>query len=191
MTEAAAEIQNNASPKANSPVATTALFPIRTASRVPTMAATAIEIATGKILRPVPNAVYPRTNWKYCVTRNVNPARVKNAIMIEPLAAVNRKFLNRVTSSIGRAVRDSTRTNATMTASPIAAAPRVFPETQPHVGAWMMLSTIRPIPTVESNTPLQSIGGVEGSREVGTANPTSIATTAATGTMNRNTLPHQ
>src|SRR6266571_2716884 len=55
----------------------------------------------------------------------------------------------------------------------------------------MMLRTSAPIPAVERIRPRQSMGGVDGSLEVGTALPTKAATTAATGTMNRNTLPHQ
>src|SRR5713226_4630849 len=55
----------------------------------------------------------------------------------------------------------------------------------------MMARTRAPIPAVDRVTPRQSIGGVEGSLEEGTAMAMSPATTTATGTMNRNTLPHQ
>ncbi len=50
-------IQSSATPKRAKPPATTALLPIRTASLVPRIDATAIEMATGSSRRPVPKGV--------------------------------------------------------------------------------------------------------------------------------------
>jgi len=50
------EIHRNDGPSRVSPVVTTALVPIRGASWPPTIEATAIENATGRIRRPVPRA---------------------------------------------------------------------------------------------------------------------------------------
>src|SRR6059036_185959 len=96
-------------------------------------------------------------NWKYCVIRNVKPARVKNPVVIDPLAIV-----------------------AT-----------VAPEPHPQFGPWMMPSTRAAMTALESTTPRQSMGGAEGSLDVGTTDAITAAMTAATGAMNRNTLPHQ
>ena len=52
-------------------------------------------------------------NWKYIVIRKMKPSSVKNATVTAPLAAENRRFANRLTSSIGSATRRSHATNAT------------------------------------------------------------------------------
>ena len=51
-------------------------------------------------------------NWKYCVIRKMNPNRVKNATVTEPLAALKRMLRNSRTSSIGFAARCSQPMNA-------------------------------------------------------------------------------
>jgi hypothetical protein len=51
------EIHKSARPNSKSPLATTALLPTLTASLVPSTAATAIDVATGRIRTPVPSAV--------------------------------------------------------------------------------------------------------------------------------------
>jgi hypothetical protein len=55
----------------------------------------------------------------------------------------------------------------------------------------MTAYTIRPIPAVDSAKPRRSTAGARGSREVGTRQATSSATTAATGTMAAKMAPHQ
>src|SRR5580765_6430861 len=97
----AVEIQRNAVPKSTMPVVTTTLVPIRGASAAPTTDATAMLSATGRMRAPVERVPKPRTNWKYWVTRKMKPNRAKNVIVTAPLAALKRRSLKRVTSSIG------------------------------------------------------------------------------------------
>src|SRR5215510_1454007 len=128
--------------------------------------------------------------WKYWVIRKMNPFRAKNAIATDPLAAVKRGLRNSATSTIGCAVRASAATKAASTATPAASTLMVVVEPQPQLGAWMTPNTSRPIATADSARPRQSTGGVRGSREVGTAQAITAATTAATGAMNTKMLPH-
>src|SRR5438094_6371780 len=130
-------------------------------------------------------------NWKYCVIRDVKPARVKNPVGIDPLAAVKRRLRKRLMSSIGWSMPRSTLTKIARMANPPAIVATVAPEPHPQFGPWMMPSTRAAMPALESTTPRQSMGGAEGSLDVGTTDAITAAMTAATGAMNRNTLPHQ
>jgi acyl-Coa thioesterase superfamily protein len=107
----------------------------------------------------VASGAYPRTTWKYWVTRKMNPSRAKNTIAIEPLAAVNRGLRNRLTSIIGWAVARSAATSTPRVATPAASVPRVAAEAQPQPGAWMMPYTISPIPAEDSTRARQSTRG--------------------------------
>ncbi len=66
--------------------------------------------------------------------RNENPVSVKNAIVIDPLAAVNRALWKRLTSSIGRAMRLSTWTKSARVPRPAAIVTKVGAELQPQFG---------------------------------------------------------
>src|SRR4051812_3823266 len=55
------------------PVTTTSLVPTRSTSLGACGAVAMIPIATGAVSNPALNGEYPRTNWKYCVSRNVDP----------------------------------------------------------------------------------------------------------------------
>src|SRR5439155_193519 len=99
-------------------------------------------------------------NWKYCVMRNVKPARVKNPVVIDPLAAVKRRLRKRLTSSIGWSMPRSTLTKIARMASPPAIVASVAPEPHPQFGPWMMPSTRAAMPALESTTPRQA-GGAE------------------------------
>src|SRR5215475_9008974 len=72
-------IHPNAELSRTSPLATTARVPMRLASATPPTEPIAIVIATGRIRTPVDRVPKPRMNWKYCVTRKMNPNRAKNA----------------------------------------------------------------------------------------------------------------
>src|SRR5256885_9132339 len=125
-------------------------------------------------------------NWKYCVMRNVKPARVKNPVVIDPLAAVKRRLRKRLMSSIGWSMPRSTLTKIARMASPPAIVATVAPEPHPQFGPWMMPSTRAAMPALESTTPRQSMGGAEGSLDVGTTDAITAAMTAATGAHNKN-----
>src|SRR5262249_38628096 len=114
--------------------------------------------------------------------RNVKPASVKKLMAIDPLAAEKRGLRNSLTSSIGRARRRSTPTNTASSASPMVTVAAVSLDPQPQLGASMIEKTRVPIAALDSTRPAQSIGGVEGSFDVGTTSATPIATNAATGT---------
>src|SRR5436305_13593322 len=100
--------------------------------------------------------------------RNVNPASVKKPIVIDPLAAVKRGLRNKLTSSIGRAIRRSTLMNAARRTRPAAMVPSVRVDPHPQFGPWMMLRTSVPIAALDRSSPGQSIGGGVGSLEEGT-----------------------
>src|SRR5215510_16372636 len=121
----------------------------------------------------------------------MNPSSAKKEMATEAAAAVKRGLRNRLTSIMGLVARSSVTTSRPKTTTPAASTPMVAAEAQPHSGASMMPYTIRLIPAVDRAKPRQSTGGVRGSREVGTRQATSSATTAAMGTMNKKMLPHQ
>jgi hypothetical protein len=85
----------------SSPVPTTNLVPTFDTKRALSGANVIMHAAIGRKRRPVSHAEYPSTNWKYCVMRNVEPNIAKNTSMMPVLAALNRGFLKKVTSSIG------------------------------------------------------------------------------------------
>ena len=96
-----AAIHAMADPNISSPVVTTARVPRRGANSPPATEATAMLTATGSMRAPVDRASYPRTTWKYWVTRKMKPASEKNVTVTAPLAALNRRSAKRVMSSIG------------------------------------------------------------------------------------------
>ena len=78
-------------------------------------------------------------NWKYWVTRKMNPDSAKNEIATEALAAVNRGLRNRLRSSIGCSVRRSQATNAAASTAVSAKLPSVRALPQPWFGASMIV----------------------------------------------------
>ena len=78
-------------------------------------------------------------NWKYCVTRKMNPNSAKNATVTAPLAAENAGVRNSDTSIIGCRRR---RSIATKLATRIATATKpgiVSGSLQPRRGASMIV----------------------------------------------------
>ncbi len=112
-------------------------------------------------------------------------------VMIEPLAAENRRLRNSDTSSIGCARRRSQATNTAVVAALRLKPTTVAGAVHPRSGASMMVNTKVPMATVDRARPPTSTGGVAGSREVGTNNAPPSNVTAATGAMATKTLPHQ
>ena len=70
-------------------------------------------------------------NWKYWVTRKMNPDSAKNEIATDALAAENRGLRNRLTSSIGASVRRSQAQNPTASSALSAKPPSVRALPQP------------------------------------------------------------
>src|SRR5581483_6471921 len=85
----------------NSPPVTTRLVPTRSTTRGANGAQPMIPTATGAVSIPALSGEYPSTNWKYCVSRNVEPNRAKNVSVIAPEAAEKRGLEKIRTSSIG------------------------------------------------------------------------------------------
>ena len=133
-------VPRNARPIATKvmPVATSALLPKRSTSRPASGAATMRTNAIGATRRPACSGVYPRTNCRYCVRKNSEPKRAKNTRTIEMLAAVNRGFSKKVTSSIGWSLRSSQIAKAASTISANAKVTMVRDEVQPCDGASMI-----------------------------------------------------
>ncbi|GAA4985216.1 hypothetical protein GCM10025734_08560 [Kitasatospora paranensis] len=78
-------------------------------------------------------------NWKYWVTRKMNPKSAKNATVTDPLAAENAGVRNRVRSIIGWLRRRSTRTKTTVSTAARAKPVTVAGALQPRVGASMIV----------------------------------------------------
>ena len=101
------------------PRATIRFVPNFSAARAANGAVTPAPTANGIVCTPALNVSYPRTNWKYCVTRNVKPKRQKNAMPILPVAALNRALLKNVTSRSGASFFDSNKTKPMRVRTPI------------------------------------------------------------------------
>ena len=69
----------------------------------------------------------------------MNPARAKNTIVTEPLAAVKRRLRNSPTSSRGSEARRCQPMNAPNSAAAKARPTRVRAESQPRAGASMIV----------------------------------------------------
>jgi hypothetical protein len=78
-------------------------------------------------------------NWKYCVTRKMNPDSAKNEIATDTLAAVNRGLRNSPRSSIGVRARRSHAANPAASAAVTARLPSVRRLPQPWLGASMIV----------------------------------------------------
>ncbi len=119
---------------------TMALVPIRlTASWVPRTEPTAIDRATGRMRTPVSNGPQPCSICMNWMIRKMNPKSAKNATVTAPLAALNRRLVNRVTSMSGSACRRS-HTMKPMKAPRARAKPAsVSGEDHPRSGASMIV----------------------------------------------------
>src|SRR5256885_404833 len=95
-------------------------------------------MAVGTIITPALMGLYPRMNWKYWVSRNVDAKKPKNVRVMVADAAEKRGFLKKRTSSIGLEVCDSHQANSPRNSAP----PPMHVETtgadQPLSGAWMI-----------------------------------------------------
>ena len=123
--------------------------------------------------------------------RKMNPNRAKNAVVTDRLAAVNRAFLNRRTSSIGWARRRSTNANTMRIAMPPINPARIHGEVQPHVGASMIAQMTKPTPAAESTSPRKSMGPMFGSRDSGSKNAPSTIAMMATGMLTMKMDPQE
>jgi hypothetical protein len=137
----------------------------------------------------VDSAPYPRTNWKYCVTRKMKPKRAKNVTVTAPLAALKRRSRNNVMSSIGLAARRSRMTKATSSPAASAKPPSVGAEDQPCDGASMIVEVSDASIATERDRPGRSSFGTAGSRDSGTQRPAATVVIRASGTSAQKTLP--
>ncbi len=94
--------------------------------------------AHGRNRTPVSNGVYPSTNWKYCVMMKIAPNIAKNTSITPLLAAVNRGFLKKCTSSIGWSMRLSHTKKTSIRSAPTTNAETIVLSPQPSTGASMM-----------------------------------------------------
>ena len=69
----------------------------------------------------------------------MKPNSAKKVIVTAPLAALNRRSLNRVTSSIGCGVRRSQSTNVVSRTAAAVKPPMVVADDQPWLGASMIV----------------------------------------------------
>jgi hypothetical protein len=87
---------------------------------------------------PVDSGGYPSVNWRYCVSRKIEPNIAKKTSVMLLLAAEKRGFLKNRMSSIGWSVVSSHHTNAASRAAPATNAATMVVDVQPSIGAWMM-----------------------------------------------------
>src|SRR5438067_1098249 len=83
------------------PATTTRFVPTFCTKRGARGAASINPSATGVSIAAAFNGEYPCTNWKYCVSKNVDATSAKNVMVIVADAAEKRGFLKKCTSSIG------------------------------------------------------------------------------------------
>src|SRR5579875_3651159 len=93
--------------------------------------------------------------------------------------------------SIGWVLCRSHKTKATRTATPPTPVPATSADDQPYTGASMMAHSSNPSPATDSNDPTRSGLFADGSLESGTSGRARAKPTAATGTLIKNTDPHQ
>src|SRR4051794_41733635 len=108
---------------------------MRTASLAPRIEDSATEDATGSSRTPVDSAPYPLRNWKYWVTRKMNPDSAKNEIATDVLAAVKRALRNRLTARSRVLVRHPQATHPPVNPGVVADPPTVWGPPQPAPGA--------------------------------------------------------
>ena len=174
------------------PTKTTALVPIRVrARRVPSTEPTAMERATGRIRTPVSSGLKPCSSCMNCVIRKMKPNSAKNATVTAPLAALNRRLVNSVTSISGSLTRRSHSVKQTPAASAIAKPARVRAEDHPHSGASMMVKTNAPSMTTDRIRPPRSSRDCRSGTDAGITSGAAAAAARAIGTRARNRLPHQ
>src|ERR1017187_8545899 len=101
------------------------------------------------------------------------------------LATKNRR------SSMGWELESSQVTKPASTARPPAPTPSTSPEDQPCTGASMMAQSTSPSPTIDSTEPPESNRLASGSLESGTSGTAKSTPNRATGTLIKNTEPHQ
>jgi hypothetical protein len=135
--------------------------------------------------------VYPRTNWRYWVCRNMDPNRAKKTSVTAVLAAVNRGFEKKCTSSMGWSLCSSQATKAPSRAAATRKAPSVPPSVQPRPGASMMPHTSTTRPTMESRAPTRSSPRGDGSLDSGTNSRPPTRARRTMGMFTMKTEPHQ
>ena len=140
---------------------------------------------------PALKVSYPRTNWKYCVTRNVNPNRQKNAMPIPPVAALNRAFLKNFTSKSGFSFFDSKRTKP-INANTAMPKPKFdFALPHPQCGDSITVKTSALIATTDNTKPTLSSLCAFGLRESGINRAPTTREIATIGKLIKKTDPHQ
>ena len=150
-------------PTINSPVATTRLLPKRCTQMLLSGAATMIVTACGSRTAPALTVEYSSTDCRYCVIRNSVPNNEKNAIVIAPLAALNRGFWKKWMLSIGLDVCSSHNRNVTSSPAPIAKPASTSGAVQPCDGASITAHRNVVSPAMDSSAPRGSSRGEDGS----------------------------
>ena len=148
--------------------------------------------ATGAVMNPAFSGEYPSTNWKYWVSRNVEPNRAKKVSVIVADAAEKRGCAKKRTSSIGCVVVQLPPDEDPEDGDPAGEARRcTCGSLHPCSGASMIaVQQQRRGPTIESTAPTgrAALGGIVG---VGDQEPGEHEAMAQSGTLIRNTDPHE
>ena len=124
--------------------------------------------------------------------KNSDPIAAKKTRPTEPTAAENRGLRNSRTSRAGNATRNSYATKAARISTPAAIVPSTRGEVQsPESPPVMIPYTKVARPATDSSTPTASIRPGDGLRDSGTSTVIAISPAITTGTLMRNTEPHQ
>jgi len=145
----------------------------------------------GRMRNPAPNAEKPRENCRYCVSTNSEPMRANTARATAGIATENLRSPKGSSSSIGVGVWRSHRTNAIRSTSATPPARSTGPACQPAVGMSMIDQRRRARPPVQSSAPGASTGRGTALFDSGTSHRAATSPRSATGTLMRNTEPHQ
>ena len=173
------------------PTGTIVPIPKRCTSRGACGASTIMTSGIGSMMRPAWNGEYPSTICRYCVERNATPNIAKKHSAMPTAEMLNRGLFSSCRSNIGSSVVRSRTTKATKATTATANASSVWVEPQPCSGASMIAYTSAPMARIDRSAPGMSMRCCSGSRDSGSRIRPATMATARSGTLMRNTDPHQ
>ena len=159
----------------------------------------------GSVRSPLPSASVPRTSWKYCGIANRMPNIANDTSVARIVPQANPAERNSDSSISGRTrptaepplaslrwvSRCSQATSPASTTAPAAIVASAVGSVQPSWPARMTPYVSAISPALEITTPAQSTRGRSALRDSGIRKVTAISANSTTGTLIRNTDPHQ
>ena len=177
------------------PSATVSLAPTARARRSASTPPTMRPPISGRSRRPLPRASAPSTPWKYCGMEKISPnianeTAVARMVPQEKLGERNNSRSRSAWPCL-RIVLRSQSTNTDSRMRPASSGSNAVTETQPFSPASMAPYVTPTSPRLEMTMPLPSRRGRSAPRDSGMNTTTAIRASTTTGTLIRNTDPHQ